>query len=210
MSSGSIPANDYTCSNGTCYYNMYVYAQIPAMEYAQANTPNYDDTVGITILCSNCTQGASSFSESLYLNLQDTLTSCGVNAASLVFPNYSGSMVTGTSTITVQCGSAGGTTQFTVGLDGGQNGGSVTNPRNLVLAGGTQKLQYNLCTNSGTGCTAWGNSSGGTQQTGTENGSVIPFTVYGQIPASSGNATNKTALQHPGSYSDTITVSLTY
>jgi spore coat protein U-like protein len=62
-------------------------------------------------------------------------------------------------------------------------------------------LHYQLFSNSGY-TTNWGNTVGTDTLAGTGNGTTQPLTVYGQIPAQQ--------LATPGSYTDTIIVSVTY
>jgi spore coat protein U-like protein len=69
------------------------------------------------------------------------------------------------------------------------------------MKNGSALLNYGLFTNSGH-TTNWGDTSATNWVSGTGNGAVQPITVYGQIPA--------TQYVAPGSYTDTITVSVTY
>jgi spore coat protein U-like protein len=69
------------------------------------------------------------------------------------------------------------------------------------MKNGTVKLNYGLFSDAAW-TTNWGNTSGTNWVTGTGNGAAQPLTVYGQIPAAQ--------YVTPGSYSDTITVSVTY
>jgi spore coat protein U-like protein len=62
-------------------------------------------------------------------------------------------------------------------------------------------LGYGLFTDSGH-VTNWGNTIGTDTVTGTGSGAAQALTVYGEIPASE--------LVAPGSYSDTITATVSY
>jgi spore coat protein U-like protein len=123
------------------------------------------------------------------------LKDCIVSATALAFGNYTGAVNTNTSTITVTCTN---TTAYQVALDAGLGGGTVTTRQ---MKNGTVKLNYGLFSDAAW-TTNWGNTSGTNWVTGTGNGAAQPLTVYGQIPAAQ--------YVTPGSYSDTITVSVTY
>jgi spore coat protein U-like protein len=122
---------------------------------------------------------------------------CGVTATNLAFGNYTGALVDSTSTISVTCTS---TTTYNVGLNAGLATGATVTNRSMT-GPGSALLHYSLFSNSGY-TTNWGNTVGTNTVAGTGNGVVQSLTVYGQVPAG----------QHstPGSYTDTITVSVTY
>jgi spore coat protein U-like protein len=100
-----------------------------------------------------------------------------------------------TSTITVTCTN---TTPYNIGLNQGVNGSSVTTRQ---MSSGSALINYSLFSNSGM-TTNWGNSVGTNTVAATGNGSAQAFTVYGQIPAQTTPA--------PGTYTDTITITVTY
>ncbi|MCL4525893.1 MAG: spore coat U domain-containing protein [Gammaproteobacteria bacterium] len=134
--------------------------------------------------------------------------SCSVTATGVAFGTYVPSSTSNsTGTVTVSCSATLGLLfSWTIALNAGVNsGGSFSNRR---MASGNSYLSYQLYTNSGH-TTVWGDGTGGTS---TVPGSCLisvlgipctgSATAYGQIPA----------LQNPspGSYSDTITVTVTY
>jgi len=123
------------------------------------------------------------------------LKDCIVSATALAFGNYTGAVNSNTSTVTVTCTNS---TTYTVGLDAGLGGGTVTTRQ---MKNGTVKLNYGLFSDA-TWATNWGNTSGTNWVSGTGNGTGQALTVYGQIPAAQ--------YVTPGSYADTITVSVTY
>lgn len=132
------------------------------------------------------------------------LKACTVTAGALNFGTYaagSGALNVN-STINVNCTNS---TPFTVALNGGTTTGGKIAQR--LLANGTNTLQYNLYT-SNTYATVFGD---GTASSATISGTGVglltssPVTVYGQLPDS---AANQTAV--PGTYTDTITVTVTY
>ncbi len=69
------------------------------------------------------------------------------------------------------------------------------------MQNGRALLNYGLYSN-GTWTTNWGNTSGTNWVSGTGNGAAQNITVYGQIPAGQ--------YVTPGSYADTIAVTVTY
>jgi spore coat protein U-like protein len=101
-----------------------------------------------------------------------------------------------TSTITVTCTN---TTPYNIGLNQGVNGSSVTT-RQMKSSGGAL-VNYSLFSNAGMS-TNWGQTVGTDTVAGTGNGSGQAYTVYGQIPAQTTPA--------PSTYTDTITVTVTY
>ncbi|HEU4664846.1 MAG TPA: spore coat U domain-containing protein [Dokdonella sp.] len=101
----------------------------------------------------------------------------------------------GTSTIGVQCSSG---SAWNVGLDDGSNGTSITTRK---MASGANLVGYQLYSNAAR-TTVWGNTVGSNTVAGTGNGSVQNLTVYGSVPAQ--------ATPAAGTYSDTITVTVTY
>lgn len=100
-----------------------------------------------------------------------------------------------TSTISVQCTSG---QAYNIGLNSGANSGSVS-ARQMNGPGGM--ISYSLSTDAGR-LSNWGETIGSDTVGGTGNGSVQSFTVYGRVPA------QPTPL--PGTYSDTVTVTVTY
>ena len=110
--------------------------------------------------------------------------------------------LTGNTTVSVRCTK---NTPYTVALNAGSTSGGTLAQR--LMGSGVNTLQYNLYT-SAAATTIFGDGTGSTGTgTGTGAGVATPstFTVYGQLPDS---ATNQAAV--PGSYSDTVTVTVTY
>lgn len=122
---------------------------------------------------------------------------CGVSATNLAFGTYSGTPINSTSTISVTCTN---TTSYNVGLNAGLATGATVTNRSMT-GPGSALLGYKLFSNPGY-TTNWGNTVGTNTVAGTGNGATQPLTVYGQVPAGE--------FVTPGSYTDTITVSVTY
>lgn len=133
----------------------------------------------------------SSFTVSATVN-----ATCLINAGNLSFGTYTGSTVNATSSISVTCTN---TTPYNVGLNAGTASGATVTTRAMTGTNGT--LSYSLYSDSGM-TTNWGNTVGTDTVSGTGNGSAQSLTVYGQIPSGQYVA--------PGSYSDTITATVTY
>lgn len=132
------------------------------------------------------------------------LKTCSATAAALNFGNYTpgaGPLAVNTA-VNVRCTNG---TPFSVELNAGTTtGGSIAQ---RLMANGTNTLQYNLYTTSSF-TTVFGNGTGGSStQAGSGSGlsNTVALTVYGQLPDS---ATNQNVV--PGSYSDTITATITY
>lgn len=124
------------------------------------------------------------------------LKDCIVSATALGFGNYTGAVNSAQSTVTVTCTNS---TTYTVGLGPGLATGATVTTRQMQ--NGTNLLNYGLFSNA-TWTTNWGNTSGTNWVSGTGNGAGQALTVYGQIPAGQ--------YVTPGSYADTIAVTVTY
>jgi len=103
-----------------------------------------------------------------------------------------------TTSVSVQCTN---TTPYNVGLDAGTTTGGSTTTRLLLNASTSETIQYKLYTNSGH-TTNWGNAVGTDTVSGTGTGSSQSFTIYGRVPPQS--------TPTPGTYADTVTVTVTY
>ena len=125
------------------------------------------------------------------------LKDCIVSATALPFGNYIGAAVNVSSTITVTCTN---TTGYTVGLNPGLTTGATVTTRQMGITQPAGGLNYSLLTGSFSG-TNWGNASG-SWVSGTGNGAAQQLTVYGVLPAGQ--------YPPPGSYTDTITATVTY
>jgi spore coat protein U-like protein len=131
-------------------------------------------------------------------------STCAATATALAFPTYTpgGGAVTQSSTVSVKCTK---NSPYTVALNGGATTGGTVAQR--LMASGTNTLQYNLYTTN-TYATVWGDGTGSSvTQAGTGAGvaTANTLTVYGQLPDS---ATNQAAV--PASYTDTVTVTVSY
>lgn len=134
------------------------------------------------------------------------VNACTINSAgNLAFPNYdpaSATATTGTSTININCTK---NDAYTMALDYGIHGGSAAN--RVMQDAGTDTLNYNLYTDAAmtlvwnSSCGVGNNCDSGTGA-GPGAGNAQAYTVYGKIAAGQNVAA--------GSYSDTITVTVTF
>ncbi len=134
------------------------------------------------------------------MTVQVTITAtCTINSASTLNFGTQGVLATNvdqTSTIQVTCTN---TTPYNIGLDAGTGTGATVATRKLTS--GANTVNYTLYSNSGR-TTVWGNTVSTDTVAGTGNGAAQSYTVYGRIPSQTTPA--------PGSYTDTITVTVTY
>lgn len=103
-----------------------------------------------------------------------------------------------TTTVAVQCTN---TTPYNIGLDAGTTTGGSVGTRLLLNTNTNETVQYKLYQDSGHS-TNWGNTVGTDTQSATGSGASQSYTIYGRIPPQN--------TPTPGSYSDTITVTVTY
>ena len=130
-------------------------------------------------------------------------TACTLSTSNLEFGTYdpTGADVDGTATITSTCTSGGGAV---ITLSQGSNPdleSSDTTPRRQ-MADGTNRLKYHLYGNTDRSGVFGNTEATGQNVTGT--GSAVTTTVYGRIEKIE-NATTP-----PGTYSDSVLVTLTY
>ena len=131
-------------------------------------------------------------------------STCSATATALAFGAYTpgGGAVTNNSTISVKCTK---NTPYTISLNGGTTTGGTVAQR--LMASGANTLQYNLFTTAAFGQIFGDGSGTSTTVAGTGAGVATAnvVTVFGQLPDS---VANQVAV--PGSYTDTITVTVTY
>lgn len=122
---------------------------------------------------------------------------CLISGNNLAFGTYSGSAIGMTTTLSVTC--TNGTT-YNVGLNAGTASGATVTTR-AMTGPASATLDYAMYQDSGHAAN-WGNTVGTDTKSGTGNGSAQTLTIYGELAASQYPA--------PGSYSDTITATITY
>ncbi len=155
--------------------------------------------VGAAFLFSmSATSGASAQTDTFQVTATVN-ASCSVSATDLAFGVYdpfSATDIDGTVTLTVLCTN---TTDYDIGLDEGTGGGATVTTR--VMESGANDLTYSLYQNTQR-TTVWGDTVGVDTVSDTGTGSNQTFTVYGRLFALQNAA--------PGSYSDTVTVTVTF
>lgn len=124
-------------------------------------------------------------------------TACTLSANPLAFGNYTGAALNSTTTILVACSKS---ATYNVGLNAGTSTGATVATRSMT-GPVAALLSYKLFSNAGLTAN-WGNTVGTDTVTGTGSGAAQSLIVYGQVPAGQ--------LVRPGSYTDTITATLTY
>lgn len=166
---------------GTGNATVTAYGQIAAAQYATPGT--YTDTIS---------SATTSFAVTTTVQ-----ANCAVSATALAFGAYAGTTLTASSTITATCTN---TTTYNVGLNAGTGSGATVATRKMT-GPSASILNYKLYSDAGY-ATNWGNTVGTDTVAKTGSGAAQTLTVYGQIPAGQ--------YVTPGSYADTITVTLTY
>jgi len=125
--------------------------------------------------------------------------SCTINSASTLNFGSQGILsanVDQTSTIQVQCDNS---TPYNIGLDAGTGSGATVAVRKMTSGGNT--VNYSLYSDSGR-LIVWGNTVGTDTVAATGSGASQSYTVYGRVAAQTTPA--------PATYSDTVTVTVTY
>ena len=160
-------------------------------------------TAGAMLLTPAMT-GAATASTTLVVSAVVEST-CSVAANPLSFGGYrpgQGSAISNT-TLAVRCAKG---TPFTVALDAGAGGGTVTQ---RVMTFGAYQLRYNLYTTAGR-TTVWGDGTMSSATVsgighGLATGQAVVETVYGQVPDIAANQDLA-----PGLYTDTVRVTVSY
>ena len=125
--------------------------------------------------------------------------SCTINSASTLNFGNQGVLIANvdqTSTLQVQCTN---TTPYNVGLNAGTGTGATTVVRKMTS--GANTVNYALYSDSAR-TTVWGNTIGTDTVLATGSGASQSYTVYGRVPPQTTPA--------PGTYSDTVTMTVTY
>ncbi len=128
-----------------------------------------------------------------------TVSGSNLNFGSAIDPLAVGVPLDATSTLTVTCSN---TTPYTVALNAGANAGGSTNFTSRTMKSGSDTLGYQLYVDSGR-TSVWGDgTSSSSAKNGTGTGAAQSHSVYGRIPS--------LANVVPGSYTDTVTVTISY
>lgn len=125
-------------------------------------------------------------------------SNCLISAASLAFGSAGllSSNLDATNSVTVTCTN---TTPYNISLSAGSGSGATVATRKMTSAGHT--VAYSLYRDAGH-ANVWGNTVGSDTVASTGTGSAQTFTIYGRVRPQTTPA--------PGTYSDTIVVTVTY
>jgi len=127
-----------------------------------------------------------------------TVSGSAMNFGSSIDPLAAATPLDATSTLSVQCTN---TTPYTVALNAGSNAGGASNFTNRTMKSGSNSLGYQLYLDAGRS-SIWGDGTASSTVAGTGTGSTQSLTIYGRLPS--------LANVVPGSYTDTVTVTISY
>jgi len=187
---GNNPPTDTLNGTGTGSAQVLtVYGTLPAGQYVAPGS--YSDTITVYI-----TSSASPSSFQFGVNAT-VLSTCAVSATALNFGTYAGALINNTSVLTVTCTN---TTVFNIGLNAGTATGATVTTRKMT-GPASATLNYKLF-RDGALTQNWGNTVGTDTLLSQSNGTALQYSVFGQMPAGQS--------LKPGSYTDTITATVTY
>jgi spore coat protein U-like protein len=178
---------------------------MPAGSYGSSFTSTADSTSRFALAYRNCClacNSTSSFSvtSAPFMVSASVVAGCTVTANDLSFGTASllSSNVDSTSSVSVTCTSGLG---YAVGLSQGTTPGGTTTTRLMKHASAASTVPYGMYSDAARTAN-WGNSTSD-DVNGTGTGSAVNHTVYGRVPAQG-------VAPEAGSYSDTVTVTITY
>ncbi|MER9580557.1 spore coat U domain-containing protein [Mesorhizobium sp. M0051] len=179
---GRVAANQTTAGPGSYIWTM---TSAPAIGY---------DYVTATACPTGSRQAVSSGSTwTATINANCNVSATNVNFGSV---GVLASNVDSTGSVTVRCTNS---TPYSIGLSAGTGSGATIAARKMTS--GTKLVSYSLYRDSGM-ATVWGNTIGTDTASGTGTGLDQPYTVYAEAPAQTTPA--------PGTYTDTVVVTVTY
>jgi len=125
------------------------------------------------------------------------VATCTVSATNVAFGNYGSTQLDSTGAVSIACTNL---APYTIELDAGAGSGATVAARKMT-GPSSQTLGYSLYQDASR-TLLWGTTAGSNSVAGTGNGATQSLTVYGRVPAT----------QYPtaGSYTDTVTVTVTY
>jgi spore coat protein U-like protein len=207
------PALDYPISGGKVHAAIPLYGRVPG---GQSGLPGGDYRVTYAVAdiqvgirsylvtpsdCSNIPVDSTISQSRLYVNA--TLSSaCSVSATPIDFGQKGtlGTDSSATGTVTANCGSG---VAYSLSMNAGTGAGATPANRLLTRSGGSETIRYGLFTNP-TFTSIWGDgSAGSTTVSATGSGANQSYTVHARMPA-------QTPTPRPGTYRDTITLTITY
>lgn len=131
------------------------------------------------------------------------VSACSVSATTLNFgssidPTSASLPLDATSTMTVMCTA---TTPYAIALNAGVNAGGASNFTSRAIKNGSATLGYQLYADA-LRSTVWGDGTASSTLPGVGIGSNQTVTIYGRLPSLTG--------AQPGTYVDTVTVTISY
>ncbi|WCM20824.1 spore coat U domain-containing protein [Paraburkholderia bryophila] len=157
---------------------------------------NYGFYLLIAPTCASLTTSAGSFA---FTASATVINNCLISATNLAFTatGVLSSALSATGAVTARCTNG---DAYQIALNGGSSGN--VSARQMQRSGGGGAVNYQLYTDAGH-ANAWGDGTGSTTMvTGTGTGNPVSIQVYGLVPAQS--------TPMPGSYSDTITATISF
>jgi len=198
-------------SGNTASATVNFYGQIAANQPTVPTTGNasttYSQTLSQTSLsygfylllepgCAALTTSAGSFGFTVNATV---VNNCLISATNIAFTSTGvlSSALNASGAITARCTNG---DAYRIALSSGSSGNVAA--RQMQRSGGGGTVNYQLYTDSAH-TSAWGDGTAGTTMaTGTGSGNAVSINVYGRVPAQS--------TPMPGSYSDTITATITF
>jgi spore coat protein U-like protein len=203
-----LQTDDTTNGSGVVTGSVTVYGRILAGQNTQPDgaythaiggaNPNQRMFAAATTVtqCSSITTAGRNFA----FNASATIANyCNVSATNLNFGNQNDLSANRdqTSMVTIRCTN---TIPYNIGLGAGMGAGATVAVRKMTSAA-SNTINYSLYRNAARSL-VWGETIGTNTLAGTGSGANQSQTVYGRIPVQ--------ALPNPGTYSDTIVLTVTY
>lgn len=194
------PGIEVSAGNGTFNYPVYgrfFASQQSAAWGAYSSTFTVDPVVEYKNAGGNCPKPGSSQTSSSFTVSAYVLPSCKVSASNMNFGSSGiiAANVDATATLTLTCSNG---APYTVSLSNGNTG---TSPILRKMVNGANSITYGLYRDAARSA-QWGSTIGTNTASGTGNGSLQTMTVYGRVQPQNTPA--------PGTYTDTIVVTITY
>ena len=166
-----------------------MYARVPAGQSVSVGT--YSASVGALVYWTGGNSATSTFAVT-----ESAPATCSSSVGSLAFGTYAGASRNAQSTLSLTCSSG---TAYTIALSTGSNFSGGTRRMKSAV---NQFINYALYSDSAR-LVPWGTgASGGSTVGGSGTGSAQSLTIYGTAPAAT--------VPSPGSYSDSVVVTVTY
>ena len=213
----SAPTSQLLTGIGAGSVSATVYAKLPGGQNTVAIVNNADtqymesyatttqakvdvQTFPLIGLLLNCPLSSPSLTLQIPLTVKALVQkNCTISATNLVFPAQGVLTVPvpGSSQISVQCTN---NNAYSLALNGGTVGGNVL-ARKMKHSTAADTVGYQLYQGSNYAI-VWGDATGGSPMAGLGTGAAQSYTVYGLVPPQ--------ATPRPGSYSDTVTATITF